>query len=362
MSCSGVNVLDYGADPTGLAPSDQAVIAAMDVALADPDPGINQKIIFPKGQYLITLDNLMNRWTAPTSFRRNVAFVGDGPGISEIAFKPTVTEAYLYDGLAIPNRRFMFLKIQDLSIKTDATNAGGPINLFRLYGNDDGFPDQAWSFVDCRFTADSNAPGIVLRIEGQVNGSENSFTRTSGTSWANVISCANPQAVNHSLVQCNWENIASDIFYFQHGGSLNVVGGSYILNGGSLLFLEPTGAGISGTFNFYGVRTELRSGPSIYRVLGADAVPVVNIDGCSHRVALVSGHLVDVDVRSPTKFNFRGCDLINNLTVKFSNSSPTSSENDPIIAINGSFFIEDILKNIVRDPSARTGRVVINGV
>lgn len=326
-----INVLDYGADSTGTTSSDSAFVAAMTAAFNSTNPSENKPIYIPPGQYLITHADLLNAWSAKTPYRRFVMIAGAGPGITNVIFRPVEPDAYLYDGKAVSSRRFMHLTIRDLSITADGSLSNSQVNLFRQYGNNDGHPDQGYTFSNTRLDADAEHPGILLRIEGPYNGSENRLLFSRGRFWKSVISSTNVQAVNNYVVACDWELTKGAVFNFSGGGQLTVIGGSYILGsrgdslGGSLLQVNSGIGGITGTFNFTGIRTEVYDRTAIlYNLNGPNTGMVINVIGATHRV-LNGGDLVLARVNSygGARLLFKGCDLApnsNHLRIEFTNS------------------------------------------
>jgi hypothetical protein len=357
-------------DRTGVVPADSAIVAAMTQAFASADPKQNVRVHIPAGKCLITESALLNLWTGSTPYRFGVTFSGDGVDVTTIVFRPTST-AYLYDGVSVPGRRFMYATFRDLTVLCDSSTAGGTVSLFRQYGHTDGYPDQAFTFAGCRFDADPDHAGNLLRIEGTFNGSENKFLFCRGYHWQSVISCANEQAVNQYVVGSDFELTRGHIFHFTAGGQLTVLGGSYILGndanefGGSLLRLESGAGGIAGTFNFYGVRTEVYDPTAkVYHLTGQNLGATVNVVGGAHRV-LVNADcvLARVNSFSSARVFFSGCDLVpnsHNNKIEFENTQGTPGwyfalASAGSVVIENSSIAEDLCDHVTWGANAEGG-------
>ena len=331
------NVLDFGADPTGATDSSSAFIATLNAAFVSSDANKNARVHLPAGTYLITQANVLNAWTAGTSYRSGAVISGDGDRATKIVFRPTAANAWMYDGQAVPNRRLMNFTVRDLWIQADGSASNSTVNLFREWGNNDGYPDQAFTLQNTRMDADANHPGVLLRVDGVFNGSENRILASRGYSWSSVLYVTNPQAVNHYVIGCDWELTRGPIFYFSAGGQLSVIGGSYILgdgshtsDGGSLLFVDSSAGGVTGVFDFVGVRTEVYdTAASLYRLTGSNNGAIVNALGVTHRVNNTGGTmgLARVNAFSGARLVFKNSDLAGAGagSVVFENSQGTSA-------------------------------------
>jgi hypothetical protein len=326
-----VNIVDFGADPTGLTYSDDALERALIAAFSDPDPGTNSAVYFPAGRYVFVRPGALNHWQSQSPYRRRVLFRGDGPGTSRIIFRPRTPNSYFYDGLSFPDRRLMLATFKDLGFYVDTGINSGPTHLFRIFGGTDRYPDQGFIFSNIEFQGAEGNEGIILDIEGTINGSENKFEMCSARLWRTAIRSSNPQAVNHYFIGCDFELMTGPIFDFVSGGQLTVVGGSFILGipgrdgDSSLLRIRSTRSGMTGTFNFSGIRTEVYDKNAvIYDLGGPNLSAVVNINGATHRV-LNAGDavLARVNAFSGVRLLVRGSDLVPNrgrLKIQFVNS------------------------------------------
>ncbi|MDQ2082035.1 glycosyl hydrolase family 28-related protein [Xanthobacteraceae bacterium Astr-EGSB] len=239
-----VDVLDFGADPTGTRDSSDAVTRAVEKCLQVPDKRFPQSLYFPSGRYLLTRNNCLR----PAFFDRSIhswLVHGDGPGSTIIEFRPAVvpdqTDYYIYDGAACLAEKqtsltLMGLRVAAVQFIFDCSQLprGHVVNAFRQCGlSQSSDPEQYWTFEDCYFLSESkfrDRIGAILKIIGDANGSENAFMSCRARFMAHVIHCTNPQAVNHASLNCHWELFVKDLFCFVRGGNIVVVGGSIIVD------------------------------------------------------------------------------------------------------------------------------------
>jgi hypothetical protein len=100
-----INVLDYGADPTGVADSTAAIQAAMDE---------NNIIYFPAGTY---------KTTAPLDFKNNgTRIIGAGRALTTINYTGTVTAFRNPDSATITR---LFCSIENMKIQATTSGASG---------------------------------------------------------------------------------------------------------------------------------------------------------------------------------------------------------------------------------------------
>lgn len=317
---SKTSVKVKGAVGDGTTPCDDAFIEAMDEAFAFAGTWErNVGIHLPAGVYLITNPNVFNRWTnAAYPARAYVTFFGDGMGTTKIVFRPSVPNAWMYDSVANPTKHLMMLTMHDLTIETDPSVVGGPVNLFRLSGVA-GWPDQGWTFVNCRFDSHYQHPGTLMKIEGPVNGSEMKFVFCRGYRWKNIIHSTNPQAINHYLIGCDFELCRGDLFWYEGidgaggGGQLTLVGGSYIVgeqgftDNPSLVRIEGATGSVC---NLVGVKTEVHDASTIlYRIEGVNNFCRIVAHGCDHASGFHPAKLARVNSNCGARLTLRDCNL-----------------------------------------------------
>jgi hypothetical protein len=239
-----VNVVDFGADPTGRVDCSYAISRAIERCFSRSDTALPRPLYFPAGRFLIMRNNLFH--SSPTGRPISAwTIVGAGRQTTLLIFKPVPTPGlnryYLYDGMfdakaTNPNQTLIGLRMLDLGIQLECAQlpSGSKISCFRQFGSGlSSDPEQNWTFENCSFRGDESYPdrnGTILEIEGDANGSENAFISCRAIMFEHVIDCLNPQAVNHLSLFCHWEVIVGDMFRFIRGGNLALYGGSLILN------------------------------------------------------------------------------------------------------------------------------------
>ena len=236
-----VNVIDFGADPSGKRDSSEAITKAITQCFSGPDPRRPTPLLFPPGTFLIREDNLF-RPPAMTSSATSWLVQGSGRRTTTLLFQPVrrgePSDLFLYAGASPdePNRTLIGLTWADMLVKLDCSfvDTTAQVNCFRQYGSHLSLdPEQNWTFRNCGFEGDFTHPernGSILKIDGDSNGSENAFVLCRALAFKHVIDCTNPQAVNHLSLHCHWEAILGDMFRFIRGGNIAVYGGSLILD------------------------------------------------------------------------------------------------------------------------------------
>jgi hypothetical protein len=238
-----INVVDFGADPTGRVDCSDAVSRAIERCFSRSNPAFPRPLYFPAGRFLIMRNNLFHSSLTGRSISA-WTIVGAGRQTTLLVFKPVPVPAlsryYLYDGMfdasANPNQTLIGLRMLDLGIQLECAQVppGSKTSCFRQFGSGlSRGPEQNWTFENCSFLGDERHPdrnGTILEIDGDANGSENAFISCRAIMFEHVIDCLNPQAVNHLSLFCHWEVIVGDMFRFIRGGNLALYGGSLILN------------------------------------------------------------------------------------------------------------------------------------
>lgn len=241
---SPVNVVEFGADSTGKRDSSDALVRAIQHAFrTSHSRSLPRPLYFPEGRYLLTRSNLFRPPSTGLPTYSWTIF-GAGRETSLLIFKPNraplSSTYYLYDGLASQtenaDQTILGMALRELTIQFDGEQLPNntKISCFRQFGSrKSGNPEQHWTFVNCSFRGDTSRPevnGSILEIDGDANGSENSFIGCRGLMFEHVIDCLNPQAVNHLSLFCHWEVIVGDMFRFIRGGNLTLYGGSLIIS------------------------------------------------------------------------------------------------------------------------------------
>jgi len=232
-----------------------------------------------QGDYMISRNNILGSWKTNSGFVRDWQIVGTGLTACSITFRPNgndnIDSYFLYDGLdpagsksAVNSVLGLRLAGCELCLDARAVGANQKISWFRQSGwSVDLAPQQGWVFERVFFRGDHANPsriGAILEIVGTANGSENAFNLCRGYWWGHVITCDNPQAVNHLSNFCHWELGFGDAFRFTCGGALTVIGGSLILDNQDALPWEAGKAHTAGEIRWFdGCRYRaIRSGTS----------------------------------------------------------------------------------------------------
>jgi hypothetical protein len=262
-----VDVKDFGATGDGVTDDTVAIKAAIAFACAKAvvrGDGTGYKsympvVFFPAGRYVVSQEGALN---CVGNAIRGYALRGAGYQLAEIIYTHTPAEGA--DSFLITNggsNWFAFSYMEDLAIYGNGfnsawrvtTQAGAPqANRFRRVS----FTNLKKCVTVEYGTANSN--GDLFRFES----CKASDIKEGG--WVfGIPDARNSQSIVHSFVDCDFESVAGTILYFKAGGSVEVRGGSWIVNKtGRILHIdEPTGSGIgyqAGMFAFYGTKIEWR--------------------------------------------------------------------------------------------------------
>ncbi len=328
-----------------------AYYLARDFALefyADVDAATIQ---FPVGRYLITDNNFLGNWTAASlpgapAFKLGLRHVGAGWG-SQIVWRPTSsTDVWMYDNgtTGATDNSLVMPSFHNLMFRCEITNltSTAKLNGFREYGYSSGptnRPTQGFMFDHCRFLlvdrgstdAQIARAGTFMRVDGNVNASENKWINSKLVGWGTVLDLGpNVEAVNHEFHGTDCELIYGDVFKRAGGGSIRVFGGSWTMTSQALsyfLALRPTTAALAGTCSFSGGRLELNQNlhapfNDYSMLLLTDAsgqisaynssLPVINFnDWNSYPVVGAARDTIKIDAALPAKITFNGAALSN---------------------------------------------------
>jgi len=271
-----VDVQAHGADPTGATASDAAFRAAAAEVLASFQPGaisgsIPKKVLLiPPGNYLLTQpDSLLPNvnGNGGGGVVDGVAITGYGKRLSRIVYSPSANDTTLWTN----NQRYKNVRISGLTITS--TNATSSFN-YAYSSATHGVQDTWYSDVEWRGSwkrgigLDGPASTSNLNSEMgwdhcQVGGSYSEAFLVMGMTPGES---QQDQFLNYWFRDCKVE-FASGVFVRNNrGGSMNFVGGSYILTdtAASGTFFELTAAATSrndSVMRLYaeGVRFELRA-------------------------------------------------------------------------------------------------------
>lgn len=230
---------------------------------------VSSGLYLPSGTYVITQNKFLNNFGYQSGYTGlRYSIFGDGYGSSVIVFKPSTSDAYMYDQTQEDAPVFVGLDIRNLQIHFDSSNnSGSAIHGFRVYATS-GSATQNFIFDSIKFKGVSDT--IFLDIGGNVNGSENKFINCSFHTLKTLLRIDNYEAVNHYIFGTDIEGLYGNAIDVLGGGMVTMIGGSVTFAGTNECALLGLGgksfeehAGMTGsTFTFIGVRCEFRTATS----------------------------------------------------------------------------------------------------
>lgn len=345
-----VSVKDFGAVGDGTTDDTAAFAAAYSYALGffGASSLSAATIYFPPGAYLITSNNFLGSldFTALTGgydTRIGLTIEGAGWGTS-ILWRPTSSssDCWMYDQgtSGTPENILIYLAFKDITVTHDVVNlsGGAKANGFRLRGTSgSNGVVQGFQFLHARFsildygngvsTAKRAKCGTFMKIAGTVNASEMTWSDSLIQAYTTVLDIgANAEAVNHNFNNTSAELIFGDVFKVGGGHSVNVRGGSWIMESEAtsyFLAIRQGASGLSGGFYFEGGRTELRInslGTYLSNWLLTDATgysstyqssfPVIKFAGWTSKISGASARdTFVIDAAFPAKISIDGCSI-----------------------------------------------------
>ncbi|MEV4756354.1 hypothetical protein AB0J86_14740 [Micromonospora sp. NPDC049559] len=234
-----VDVVTKGADPTGATPSDAAFRAAAAEVLASFQPGPisgaipKRVLLIPPGNYLLTQpDSLLPNVDGTTGggVVDGIAVTGYGKRLSRIVYSPTQNDTTLWTN----NQRYKNVRVSGLTFTS--TNATSSFN-YAYSSATHGVQDTWYTDVEWRGSwkrgigLDGPSPASNLNSEMgwdhcQVGGSYSDGFLVMGMSPS--VS-QQDQFLNYWFRDCKIEFQSGVFVKNKRGGSMNFVGGSYIL-------------------------------------------------------------------------------------------------------------------------------------
>lgn len=225
-----------------------------------------KKLFMSNGTYLITENNFLNNATYYTSYTGyNYEIQGEGKGQTCILFKPTVNNAFMYDQTQPNSPAFVGVLFSDLRILFNNSNiiSGDTINGFNCNAIS-GKATQSFKFNNVWFQGVPNTTFMYLK--GTVNESENKFINCTFNTLKTLLDIDNLEAVNHTLLASDFEDLYGHLIIAKKGGNLQIFGGSIIFNSAmkneASIFSTGDDYATSGFTNCvlmcYGVRAEFR--------------------------------------------------------------------------------------------------------
>ncbi|MFG3056713.1 hypothetical protein ACGFZP_37990 [Kitasatospora sp. NPDC048239] len=233
-----VDVVAKGADPTGVTPSDTAFRDAVAEVLGGaPETGVTPKkvLVIPPGTYLLTqpdslLPGTQNTDTHTQSVIDGISISGFGKRVSRIVYAPTVRDTVFWRNMD----RYKNIRISGLTFESrDATATFNYSYSSRAFGvQDTWYTDVDWrgtwkaGIVLDGPTATSNLNSEMGWDHCQISGSyADAFLVMGGKPGEKQ----QDQFLNYWFRECKVEFQSGVFVRNERGGSMNFIGGSYIL-------------------------------------------------------------------------------------------------------------------------------------
>ncbi|MFB9557354.1 hypothetical protein [Streptomyces roseoviridis] len=244
-----VNVMSHNADPTGATPSDTAFRAAAAELLAAPNWQKNpisgtilkKVLLIPPGNYLLTqpdslLPNVDGRGGGGVV--DGITITGYGKRISRIVYAPTANDTTLWTNY----RRYKNIRISGLTFTSD-----NPTSSFCYsYAEDNGYGAQDTWYTDVEWRGDwkrgigldgppdATTAGVAqsdLNSEMGWDHCQIGGTYSEGflVTGMNSAATQQDQFLNYWFRDCKVEFKSGVFVKNVRGGSMNFIGGSYIL-------------------------------------------------------------------------------------------------------------------------------------
>jgi hypothetical protein len=285
----------------------------------------SKRLYLPSGTYLITENNFLNNSQYYYNYTGyNYEIYGEGKGQTCILFKPTINEALMYDQ-SLPNApAFSGLLFKDIRIlfNNSDINGGDIINGFKCVAVS-GKATQAFKFDNVQFTGVPKTTVIIAN--GNVNESENKFINCSFSTIKTLLDINNLEAVNHTIVASDFENIYGDLIIAKKGGQTQIFGGSIIFNSETKnecsIFSTGEDYLVSGFSNCilmcYGVRGEFRGEFSRVLNIKDNNLPLtILFDACVFAKFDYSQDFAECTIQNNGNIIFRNC-ILPSSTSKF---------------------------------------------
>jgi len=300
-------VLRYGADPTGVASSFDAVQKCLKAAVTGKNVagmGDHGRVYFPRGTYLIDSDGVFNN---SADFQRGFIIEGDGLASSVLKLKTSGAPLWFFNNDARSTQQYIFVTVRDLQFTSDSAVDG---NGFRFQ------QDQGWRFFRCWMLNLHTALNSDGGFKGN-NGSEHKFFGCKFTHVHNAVHLFNNmQCLNIEYHGCDVESIFGDVFQIGPGGggALRVFGGSYIMDDGGTphYLLRIDGGGLGNNNNTYtinDIQTELHSTNNRLVYHGSGGSAHITFNDCNFTAT--NGPREQVSV-STARVTFNRCVLTQN--------------------------------------------------
>ncbi|MEV6521252.1 hypothetical protein AB0M43_04810 [Longispora sp. NPDC051575] len=272
-----VDVMNHGADPTGARPSDAAFRAAAAEVLASfqgaPISGAVPKkvLVVPPGNYLLTqpdslLPNVDGGVAGSGGIVDGISITGYGKRLSRITYSPTADDTTLWTN----RRRYKNIRISGLTfVSTNPTSSFNyAVSDNKAGVQDTWYTDVEWRGDWTRGIGLDSPTGAVADLNSemgwdhcQIGGSYSDAFLVIGMTPATA---KQDQFLNYWFRECKVEFQSGVFVRNARGGSMNFIGGSYVLidesKPGTFFKLDGTAGRADSVARLYaqGIRFELR--------------------------------------------------------------------------------------------------------
>lgn len=270
-----LNVKWFGAKGNGVQDDSAAIKLAIETAVtlnSSTDVlGVNASILFPRGVYRITANNLFSNITYSGPIKRGVTFCGENMFSSILYLETSSTEKWFYNN-GSGNHKLERSLFQDLGFTSDNDAYG---NGFKIWSNGG---EKQFKFFRCAF---GRAVNSSTGESSQSAGGMNALFYFWGTGNADLMkfhSCVfNAKGTVFTLNNSQSvviETVATDIITYKDivlveaggGGCFNMIGGScdlFMTTGDTARYIVNVVEGAvigpgNDNFNFFGVRFEFQ--------------------------------------------------------------------------------------------------------
>jgi hypothetical protein len=301
------NLVDYSVYTTDGEWS-AAILAAINRAIDESTTFKNGHVVLPPGDLYIDADALFSSFTGASQFGLLVS--GSGRRGTRLILVSDAGSRWFYDNGA-SNPKLGYVLFQHLGFQATAKANG---NGFRLTSELANLHEQNFAFHDCEF----RNLNVVFATEGTGITSECRWYTSKFHTINTVMVLNNEQTVNLEFHGCDAEVVASHFITVGVGGGGGVdwFGGSIISDGAATStqwLINATGSsfltGGNRDFNFYGVRTELRSvNAGLVRCTELAGRLDVHFYSCNF-ANVAGGNRTVVDVGANKTVTFHGCDI-----------------------------------------------------
>ncbi|MEZ4897634.1 MAG: glycosyl hydrolase family 28-related protein [Saprospiraceae bacterium] len=239
-----ISVKNFGAIGNGINDDTRAFKQALENCKSSSILRINNTNAGPRGTGILHIPKGIYKITETIELKHfnGLRIIGDGIENTVIVYSKD--EACLFDCDQLINFSIENIEIENGIVKLTNNNKiyidnflNSKAICFEWNGNSG---DRFLKFQDVLCTTKFEYFWI---INGSTTHSEVSYIRCTFLNANNIIKLNNPQSVNHSFHDCNFELNSGKIFTIKAGGFINIYGGSIVLVN-DLFYFDPSPHGI----------------------------------------------------------------------------------------------------------------------